>query len=133
MREPIGRLQGVDLNMPFKTHHTVAKRGRTRWQVKDGLHQPQVAKRGAIEVTIVEIGRQVFRPAAWGKALGNRQGEAGLRGQAKHARREHDGVVGPGHVHGEDRTEDQQDDDPWQCLASFSRTPASLLRVEWCE
>src|SRR5438132_7206606 len=40
IRESIGRLQRVDLDVTFKVHDAAAKGGRTRRQVKGGFHEP---------------------------------------------------------------------------------------------
>src|SRR5206468_1354506 len=58
IREPIGGLHGVDLDMLFKGHDTAPKRRAPLWETKRGLDEPQIWKHGAIQLAI-EIGSQV--------------------------------------------------------------------------
>jgi hypothetical protein len=113
IREAIGRLHRVDLNMPSKVHHTAPKRRGTCWQTKRGLHATQVRKDRAIELT-VEIDGDVFGATVRRKALRNRQGKASLCGDTPPALWEDTGIVSDRRGDREAEADSQEVEQPQQ-------------------
>ena len=92
--------------MLFKGHDTAPKRRAPFWETKRGLDVLQIRKYEAIQLAI-EIGGQVFGPPLRCKASGNRQREAGLRGDVPPALRQDEGIVHYRDVHRAEQTEHQ--------------------------
>ena len=63
IREPVGGMHGVDLDMLFKSHDTTPKRRAPLGETKRGLDEPQIRKHEAIQLAI-EIGGEVFGPSS---------------------------------------------------------------------